>query len=76
MYSIDKTPRPIRPLDPLRLDWEEEVTQIIEEDAELDRSDAQGFLMCRQDALDYCYEDGMTPEMAAEYLLTEEEGFL
>jgi hypothetical protein len=76
MYSIDKTPRPIRPLEPLRLDWESEVTQIIEEDGEMDRSDAQGFLMIRQDALDYCYEEGMNPEQAAEYLLTEEEGYL
>lgn len=58
-------------IDNRRLDWENDVTELIEESG-MDRSDAQGFLMIRQDALDYCYGEGMTPETAANYLLNEE----
>lgn len=74
MYKIDQTHRGIHPIfDPIRLDWEEDLVYELEVQGEMDRSDAQGFQMCRQDATDYCYEEGMSPERAANYLLNEEE---
>ena len=73
MYKIDQKLRPITLLDSDRLEWEEELMYEIEVQGEMDRSDAQGFQMIRQDCTDLCYDDGMTPKEAAIYLLNNEE---
>lgn len=75
MYKLDRTIRPIIPIyDPIKLEWMEDLLYELEVQGEMTRSDAQGFQDCRNDATDYCYEEGMTPEQAAKYLLTEEDG--
>ena len=74
MYKIDQKLRPITPtFDSDRLEWEDEMIYELEVQGEMDRSDAQGFQMIRQDATDTCYDDGMTPKEAAIYLLNNEE---
>lgn len=73
MYDLDKVHRGIEPIfDEEILDWYEDLFYELEVQGDMDRSDAQGFQMIRQDATEECYNNKMTPEEAANYLLTKQ----
>ncbi|AKJ30739.1 hypothetical protein AAW51_4048 [Caldimonas brevitalea] len=62
-------PLPLKPESEEFLEWEEQVTRHIEEHGEVDRSDAQGIMMCRDRLLRRCHSEGKCPAETGDLLL-------